>query len=56
MNQDKIENISEQLSALNTIWNVLRSASLSEIDKEACEELLLNIFEIKLIELRTSIK
>ena len=56
MNQDKVEIISEQLNALSTIWNILRSASLSEIEKEACEELLLNIFEIKLVELRISIK
>jgi hypothetical protein len=55
MNQDKIEIISEQLNALVTLWNLLRSASSNQINKEACEELLLNVLEIKLSEIRTAI-
>ena len=55
MNQDKIEIISEQLNALATLWNLLRSASSNQINKEACEELLLNVLEIKLSEIRTAI-
>ncbi|WP_446788332.1 hypothetical protein [Macellibacteroides fermentans] len=56
MNHDKLEIILEQLGALSTIWNLLRSASSNAIEKEACEELLLNILEIKIIELRKAIE
>lgn len=55
MNQDKIEIISEQLTALITLWNLLRSVSSNQINKEVCEELLLNVLEIKLAEMRTAI-
>lgn len=56
MDHDKIEIISEELSALKDLWNLLRASSSKHIEKEACEELLLNIFEIKLIELSKIIK
>lgn len=55
MNQDKIEIILEQFNALVTLWNLLRSASSNQINKEACEELLLNVLEIKLAEIRAVI-
>lgn len=56
MNQDKIEIISEQLCALNKLWNLLRASSLNQIDKDRCEELLLDVFETKQKELDNSIK
>ena len=56
MDQDKIEIISEQLHALKVLWNLLRTASLDNIDKERCEELLLEIFDIKQNELEISIR
>ena len=34
MDKDKIEIISEQLHALKVLWNLLRAASLDNIDKE----------------------
>ena len=55
MNRDKIEIISDQLNALITLWNLLRSVSPNKINKEACEELLLNVLEITLAELRKAI-
>ena len=47
MDQDKVEMISEQLNALIGVWNLLRAKSLSHENKERCEELLLEILEIK---------
>jgi len=52
MDQDKIEIISEQLSALKDLWHLLRSSSLDESSKEKAEELLLHIFEMKQEELQ----
>jgi hypothetical protein len=40
MDHDRIEVISEQLLALKILWNILRAASLDQMDKERCEDLL----------------
>lgn len=56
MNQDRLEIIIQQLVALKDLWNILRASPLNQLDKEACEELLLDVYEYKINELSKIVK
>ena len=51
MNVDRIEIIANQLKAIKDLWHILRASPLNQLDKESCEELLLDIYESKINEL-----
>lgn len=52
MNTDKIEIISEQLLALTKLWNLVLAAKDDFPEREAVEELLLEVLERKQAELQ----
>lgn len=56
MNEDRIEIIVDQLKAIKDLWHILRASPLNQLDKESCEELLLDIYESKIHELSEIIK
>ena len=56
MDDDKIEILADQLNALKNLWHVLRASSINQYDKDSCEELLLDIFEIKVDNLSAAVK
>ena len=56
MNEDKIEIITDQLNSLKNLWHILRASSIDHSERDACEELLLDIFEIKVDNLSVAVK
>lgn len=56
MNVDRIEIIADQLKAIKDLWHILRASPQDQLDKESCEELLLDIYESKTNELSKIIK
>ena len=56
MDLDRIEIIADQLKAIKDLWHILRASPLNQLNKESCEELLLDVYEYKIIELSEIIK
>ena len=56
MNVDRLEIIADQLKSIKDLWHILRASPQDQLDKEACEELLLDVYEYKINELSKIVK